>query len=149
MRAPLRSLVPVLLLLGACGTLAEPGVGDRELPTGRGGPFRLVEPAEMNNQLCALVEVGARLDDPSPVRVANGVALYFTYVRGDFPRDFPRRSTPRRSPGRATASRHPPSHRAPTMDCGWPTRPLGASGWPQAPTASAGPPLRRLRSFRM
>jgi hypothetical protein len=83
MRAPLCRLGPALLLLGACGTLAEPGAGDRELPTGRGGPFRLVEPAEMNNQLCALVEVGARLDDPSPVRVANGVALYFTYVRGD------------------------------------------------------------------
>ncbi len=76
-------LLPLVLALTACGTLAEPGSGDLDLPIGRGGPFGPVAPADMNNQLCAVVEVGARLDDPAPLRVTDGVALYFTYVRGE------------------------------------------------------------------
>jgi len=79
---PRRALLSLLVLAG-CGTLAEPGAGDLELPNGRGGPFGPVVPADMNNQLCAVVEVGARLDDPAPLRTAQGVALYFSYVRGE------------------------------------------------------------------
>lgn len=67
------------MVCASCGTVASPGEGDRDLPVGRGGPFRLLGPADLDGRACVVSDRARRFDDPSAVRREDGsVSLYFT-----------------------------------------------------------------------
>ncbi len=77
-----RALLAAALCV-ACGTLTSPGEGDRDLPVGRGGPFRLLGPADLDGRTCVVSDRSSRLDDPSVARAGDGsVRLYFTVDDG-------------------------------------------------------------------
>lgn len=72
----------VALTLG-CGTAASPGGGDSNLPSGRGGPYRLLDGDEVSEGTCLLREQGVTFEDPSALALdARRVALYFTRREG-------------------------------------------------------------------
>ncbi len=64
-----------------CGTLTAPGEGNRDLPVGRGGPYRLLGPSDLDGRACVVEEVGSSLDDPSAVPSGRDVTLFFTRER--------------------------------------------------------------------
>ncbi|MDB4928386.1 MAG: hypothetical protein JWM10_870, partial [Myxococcaceae bacterium] len=75
------ALVALSLGLGplGCGTLAAPGGGDRDLPAGRNGPYRLLDGEELPAGTCLLREDGVALEDPAALPLdLHRVALYFT-----------------------------------------------------------------------
>lgn len=78
-----RALIACLTLALGCGTGASPGGGDSNLPSGRGGPYRLLDGDEVGEGTCLLREQGVTLEDPSAVGLdAHRVALYFTRREG-------------------------------------------------------------------
>ena len=81
--SPRRPLALGLALILGCGTTASPGGGDSNLPTGRNGPYRLLDSEELSAGLCLVREEGATLEDPAVLPLdTHRVALYFTRREG-------------------------------------------------------------------
>ncbi len=77
------ALTCCLALTLGCGTAASPGGGDSNLPSGRGGPYRLLDGDEVPEGTCLFREQGVTLEDPSALTLdAHRVALYFTRREG-------------------------------------------------------------------
>ncbi|MEZ4407092.1 MAG: hypothetical protein R3A52_11520 [Polyangiales bacterium] len=74
-------------LCASCGTLASPGEGDRDLPVGRGGPFRLLGPTGSTVGPAWPSDPARRFDDPSAVRLDDGAVRLFTDDDGASPVD--------------------------------------------------------------
>lgn len=73
----------VLALVTGCGTLASPGAGDTDLPSGRSGPYRLLDSEELPEGLCLLREDSVVLSDPASLPLGpHRTALYFTRREG-------------------------------------------------------------------
>lgn len=77
-----RLSLTLALCLG-CGTTAAPGGGDTDLPSGRIGPYRLLDGEELPDGPCLVRDDGATLEDPAALPLdARRVALYFTRREG-------------------------------------------------------------------